>query len=405
MTENEHLPSNHFLNDLAKPVQYNGGQCDIPMHLTLDWCELYCVYIKERKDLEKHNFDGFEYILEKFGTKNYANRYTIIWGGVVAGHILSHPRSTVLPPGAFSLRLVNEILYCYTIAQLKATIGEILRQIGAECINVTRLDIAIDAPRSCYNYDPRTLHHALQSGELRTKNRLTQLTAYDKKINNTFETVQVTIGSRTSDMVLKFYCKTLELSEKKKVHIQRVHEYLWGDSIENIYRLEVTLTGEMITTIRRGEKQAKDGYIVGKLLDADKIKDVFYNIVMQKYTLGCGEPSTRWDRLKKSHIINLDKVKFEKAAQDMDLRAIVAENSTTGYSDRLTAKNLTIRCLSGSGGPDEFSTLIKLLQYKPTREVFERRVFYWKLEAEQNVAPIADEYVGQFVRDVLSMVE
>ena len=208
-----------------------------------DWLELFCQseqfckYISSLR-LEEAQPEKIFKISEKYkiryaghGTKLYSHMFTLIINQFEFAIIQSNPRKIVgkMTDYAMSIKVLNHHLYTVDYVD---TLITALKELEIICLNITRLDIAVDNVNHLYNF----------MNEYVQQNKQYQDVIYAgkadisfKKMNNFLEFESIQIGSGNSEKHIVIYNKAKEL---KKANKNYIYDF-WQSNLSYINENEV----------------------------------------------------------------------------------------------------------------------------------------------------------------------
>lgn len=219
--------------------------------VNIDWLEVYCLepqLLDGTPVIDKEFLERLDYIVEKraYGTPTYEEMLTVAFLGSYRepfAEIRRKPRvssdgGSFLHPASCHIRLTNR--FCYDENPI-ILLCDFLLTCGYRFQSIKRVDIALD-----FNYfddgeDPRYVMRDYLTEKLAKINQ-SRLSAHGKDSWDCRSWNSLSWGSPTSNIVTRFYNKTLELKENKmKTYIQDCWKQCGLDLTKDVWRVEFAI--------------------------------------------------------------------------------------------------------------------------------------------------------------------
>jgi hypothetical protein len=189
----------------------------------------------------------FEFFLEPFGTKTFANKNIVKYKGEQIGFILSNPRSNIIPEQLNQMQFENHIFYTKSLTEIKTIIHELTNFYNLEFTAINRIDVAYDI-NDCNDYY-RTLSNKVTSGQYKLAGRKKSFSTHNELVKGVCINNGFNLGSRSSTKFLRVYNKTLSLEIKEKQHI--IDFYKANDfENQNVWRFEYQLNASFFNNLK-----------------------------------------------------------------------------------------------------------------------------------------------------------
>lgn len=180
--------------------------------VNLDWLEVDVLEPHTGNDPEYFRGHGFVVEERDYGTRVYAQMFTIMDNnGQPFMEVRRKPKTSVLSPQDVHLRLVNRACYYDNAAQLMA---EFIERYDYLFMRIARVDICLDFERFDKGDDPKAFLMRYLSGKYSKINQA-NIHAHGSDYWNGRDWNSISWGSATSDIGTKMYDKTLELFDEQ----------------------------------------------------------------------------------------------------------------------------------------------------------------------------------------------
>lgn len=281
------------------------------MHLvSIDWLSIYCD-CSAMAPCEDYIFDK-----EPYGTSVFADMYTIYQYGEEIAVLTCNPRSSAMKKGTGVLKILNPILYQYSLAD---TVYNLLDSCNIKFLNISRLDLCADFNHfEGYNDMQRFFQDFLniklwKIGAAKYKVCANKATEFDcdyfkliglQSSRHTYQYLR--FGSKISKVSAYLYNKTQEFRDvKRKNYIAEAWAANDIDETQEVWRLEFSLKGDGIKFLNAETKmwQAKNLEMV-----LDPIQRVqLYNALYLKYwDFRVNDGQKRKDRMKSARLLPIE---------------------------------------------------------------------------------------------------
>lgn len=181
--------------------------------INLDWLEVFCFEPTHGKPCDAEYFRSQGFVVESrdYGTRVWAQMFTIYNDGQPWIEVRRSPKTPELPGNSCHLRLHNSACYVDGAA---AILRDFMQHFGYEFVRISRVDICLDFSR----FDDNTIPRVFMQRYMRSKfSKINQAEIHSHGSDRWTGRVwnSVSWGSPTSIVSTKFYNKTLELYVKK----------------------------------------------------------------------------------------------------------------------------------------------------------------------------------------------
>lgn len=181
--------------------------------------------------------DNIYFKRNQYSSRHYKFIETVYYFDQVVGTLEHTPFSAVLKNESSLLKIENRFLYS---SELNYLLQSFFKTTGARFQNISRLDIAIDFNSFLNQYHPQKLISDYLQGKVERNGRGVFTVMGAEK--NVKDYTYLRFGSRSSDVTVILYNKSLEMREvKHKDYIYQKWLQLGLDVSKDIWRLEFSL--------------------------------------------------------------------------------------------------------------------------------------------------------------------
>lgn len=197
-------------------------------------------------EIESTN-SNFQFIASSYGTKTFANKFTVFYNEEKIGTLVNTPRSNIIPEDLNQLQFENHIFYTKSLIEIRNIIDELTDCYNVKFEAINRLDIAFDINDTKNYY--RGLNSSLNDGTVRLSGRKKTFNQYNELIKGICINNGFTLGQRSSSKMLRVYNKSLSLQIAEKPHI--IQHYKNNNfSAENVWRFEYQLNSSFFSNLK-----------------------------------------------------------------------------------------------------------------------------------------------------------
>jgi hypothetical protein len=190
---------------------------------------------------------NFQFIASSYGTKTFANKFTVFYKEEKIATLVNTPRSNIIPEDLNQLQFENHVFYTKTLKEIRSIIEELTDCYNVEFEAINRLDIAFDINDNDSYY--RALNSSLNDGSIRLSGRKKAFNQYNELVKGVCINNGFTLGQRSSSKMLRVYNKTLSLQIAEKPHI--IEHYKNNNfSNENVWRFEYQLNASFFSNLK-----------------------------------------------------------------------------------------------------------------------------------------------------------
>lgn len=181
--------------------------------------------------------DNIYFKRNQYSSRHYKFIETVYFFDQIIGTLEHTPFSSVLKNESSLLKIENRFLYS---SELNYLLQSFFKTTGARFQNISRLDIAIDFNNFLNQYHPQKLISDYLQGKVERNGRGVFTVMGAEK--NVKDYTYLRFGSRSSDVTVILYNKSLEMQEvKHKDYIYQKWLQLGLDVSKDIWRLEFSL--------------------------------------------------------------------------------------------------------------------------------------------------------------------
>lgn len=267
--------------------------------ISIDWLTFNVNVPFENNDYNYQGNSKYEIVKEDLGTIVFENRYIILHKKDKIATFTCKPKSQMIDKNLGQIQIANKYLYCdelYTIC------SEIISLLEVTFWTFSRIDICADNQNFVDISDPNIFIKKFASMEIIKLGKTKGFLPFKSKKGLQFS--GITFKSKDSIVSWKMYNKSLEMKEvKEKKYIKQLwREFNW-DSINDVYRVEVSLKN--FTKQQLISKYGTNPFynLESLLLDCN-LADVFYYYLNKSFKFCYNEGKKNISENKKIQIFD-----------------------------------------------------------------------------------------------------
>ena len=318
--------------------------------------------------------DNIYFKRNQYSSRHYKFIDTVYFFDQVIGTLEHTPFSSVLKSESSLLKIENRFLYS---TELNYLLQSFLKTTGARFQNISRLDIAIDFNYFLNEYHPQKLIADYLQGKVERNGRGVFTVMGAEK--NVKDYTYLRFGSRSSDVTVILYNKSLEMQEvKHKDYIYQKWLQLGLDVSKDIWRLEFSLKSKAKYFVN-----TSSGEIQTLTLDC-----VFDNVFLKELAIGLSKRYFRFvdpkTATRKTRMKDVDLLDTSGAVMD---KINIKNNTDVTRREKILLKNMFRLSQKHSSVPssvsDEARTIKEWLTRTPMLEdYFNKKKYEWAKEFE-----------------------